>query len=161
MKKRIFAIFLLVVIVCSTVFLSSAEVPDNVRIYRDSYDEDYSIRVRASLQGVAYREGYYFSKFYATLMFTEHPDATMPPEYVSLNMTINVQITGQIFDSFTTADTILINHETLSLREFLDEEDNIVRIDAQYIARDSGGNRQFNPADITMYPSSTSELPES
>ena len=160
MRKKILAIIFAVVLVASMAFSSSASYL-NIRKYRDSYDEDESIRVRASLQGMANQDDYYFTRLIATLMFTESPDATMPPQYTALNLTINAQASSVGIQSFTTSDTMYINTDILELKELFDAEEHITQLSAQYIAQALGSAIQINPDSMSMVPSDSHELPSS
>lgn len=154
MKKRSLIIVFALVLICATVFSSAA-----IRIYRDAYDSDTepTIRVRASLQGVARENS--FTKMTATLRFDVFDDDIRPPSYTYLNMVINAQAENYTIQTFTESGMVQIG-DYISLTEQFSEDEGITILRGSYYVSVIGATISFNPDSIVMTPSSQSEVPD-
>lgn len=157
MKKKLLAVIFATLLVCATVFSSSALT----RIYRDAYDDDTepTIRIRASLQGIVSSSGDYFVRMSAGMRFDPYDDTIRPPMYTYLNMAVNAQAQSVTMQCYSTSGTVQIG-DYISLSESFGAADGITVLTGQYIAQVIGSIEQFNPESMRMTPYSQSELPD-
>ena len=157
MKKKLLAVIFAMLLVCATVFSSSALT----RIYRDAYDDDTepTIRIRASLQGIVSSSGNYFVRMIAGMRFDPYDETLRPPTYTYLNMAVNAQAQSVTMQSYSTSGMVQIG-DYISLSDSYGAEDGITVLNGQYVAQDIGSTIQFNPESISMTPYSQSEIPD-